>query len=138
MGRGHAPLRHAERGMTRQGGVYAPPCRIETAKMQRGGAYPSLLHWEDEKTYHIGGGHDSPSPALIILPIAHFPSCCLSCGMVVVAWMRMVVVVVRVACHCCQAVAIVVAVGSCCCLSDVVGDQVGDHAVTHIVRFHKR
>ena len=100
MGRGHAPPCHAERGMTRRGGVYAPPCCIETAKTQQGGEYPSPPHWEDEKTYHIGGGHDGPSPALIILPIAHFLSCCLSCGMVVVAWVRMVVVVVRVARHC--------------------------------------
>jgi len=41
-----------------------------------------------------------------------------SCGMVVVAWVRVVVVVgvrvVRVARHCRRAVAIVVAVGSCC------------------------
>jgi len=38
----------------------------------------ALGRWEN---IPIGGGHDGPSPALVILPIAHFPLCCSSCGM---------------------------------------------------------
>ena len=76
MGRGHAPPHHVKRGTTRQGGVYAPPHRVKTAKTQRGGAQPSLLRQKMRKmkdTYHtIGGGHDSPSPALVIPPLRVF------------------------------------------------------------------
>jgi len=94
---GHIPLLVASKQQKRNEEGHTPPRRV--GKMR--------------KHTILGVGTTALPLPSSSFPITHFPSCCLSCGMVVVAWVRVVVVVVRVARHCRRAVAIVVAVGSC-------------------------
>ena len=94
---------------------HIPP--LITSKQQKGneeGHTPPRRVGKMRKHTILGVGTTALPLPSSSFPIAHFPSCCSSCGMVVVvAWVRVVVVVVRVARHCRRAVAIIIAVGSC-------------------------
>src|SRR6266571_73895 len=76
MGRGHAPSHHVERGMTQQGGVYAPPHRVFSvvllfilwdAGVEGGGGgacrmLPLVTKWEITHVTGHGAGNPKPMP----------------------------------------------------------------------------